>query len=172
MNRAMPQRTTVAGFTLVEMLITVAVLGILAGMAIPTFREFIAGQRVRTATSDLYSSIIFARSEAMKRNAQVNIVRAGGAGTAWENGWTVQLASTGTVLQQQDAINSITIVGPAAGTVSYLWSGRPAAASSGASFTSSSETVSGITARCISVELSGMPRIKQDIDGNAANGCQ
>lgn len=82
-----PHRTVrVKGFTLTELLVTMLVLAILATMAAPSFSQFIAGQRVRNAASDLASAFILMRSEAVKRN---DITTLSAAGT-WSAGWVVK----------------------------------------------------------------------------------
>jgi len=90
------------GFTLIELMITLVVLGILLLVAVPNFGSFVAQSRVDAVKSKLVSSIALARSEAIKRGAQVVICRrsAGSntcagtnvAGAAdWSNGWLVYL---------------------------------------------------------------------------------
>lgn len=56
------------GFTIIEMMITVLILGIVLGFGIPSFRESIATQRVKTASKTLFSAIQLARSEALRMN--------------------------------------------------------------------------------------------------------
>jgi len=152
------------GFTLVEMLITITIAAILAAIAIPSYRSFILGQRVKTTTTDLYSALMITRSEAMKRNASVSLSR----NSTWSQGWTVTLAD-GTIVQTATIPDSVTLTEIGGMTsISYSWTGRPATASVGANFVISA---SGITARCITLSLSGLPQTKVDSDGNAANGC-
>lgn len=160
-------RSPSRGFTLVEVMVVIAIVGILASIAVPGFRDMIAGQKVRGVANDLYAALLYARSEAMKRNGQVSVVRPAGG---WADGWTVQFTSGTLTLQSQtvDSV-SVTVTGPAAASVIYGGNGRPLAASAGASFR---VYATGIAARCITLNLSGMPDVKVDTDGNPANGCQ
>lgn len=57
------------GFTLLELLITIAVLGILLGIAVPSFQSSLTNSRLTTAANDLVGALQAARSEAIKRNA-------------------------------------------------------------------------------------------------------
>lgn len=133
-------------------------------VAAPSFRDIVQGQRVRTTASDLYASLLMARSEAMKRNVTATVSATGGD---WQNGWTVQ--ASGTTVQTQSAPANVVVAGTAT-TISYAYTGRPLAASVGASFTVSA-TGTSAQARCITMALSGMPQIKVDTDGDPSNGC-
>lgn len=93
------------GFTLVEMVVAMAIFVVLTLIAVPYLGTFIQSQRVRNAAMDVTSSVAYARSEAIKRNAQIDIV-ANTAG-AWAGGWQVQ--SAGKSLRSYDAYGNLTI---------------------------------------------------------------
>ena len=59
------------GFTLIELMVTVSVLGVLLAIALPSFQPLIERWRVRQVESHLESSLQFARSEAIKRGGNV-----------------------------------------------------------------------------------------------------
>lgn len=65
-------RKAVTGFTLLELMTTVAVVGVLAAVAIPNMRDFIRNNRLTAAANDMLHSTQTARSEAIKR--QLNVV--------------------------------------------------------------------------------------------------
>lgn len=91
------------GFTLIELMITLVVLGILLLVAVPNFGSFVAQSRVDSVKNKLVSSIALARSEAIKRGSAVAVCRkradpaqdCDGTDTAgsknWSNGWLVFL---------------------------------------------------------------------------------
>lgn len=60
-----------SGFTLLELMITIAVAGVLAAVAIPNMRDFIRNNRLTAAANDLLRSTQVARSEAIKRQRNV-----------------------------------------------------------------------------------------------------
>jgi type IV fimbrial biogenesis protein FimT len=64
MNR---NRTT--GFTLMELMITIALVGVLAGLAAPNLRQFMLNNRLTAHANDMLRSINLARTEAIKRQA-------------------------------------------------------------------------------------------------------
>ena len=83
------------GFTLIELMVTVAVLAILTAIAIPTMTQLIVRSRMDATLHEFVSAINMARSEAVRRATRVTLCRAasattcGGAGTSWASGWIV-----------------------------------------------------------------------------------
>ena len=121
-----------AGFTLVELLIGLVILSILVAVAAPSFSTAMAQQRLRQASSELRSTVAFARSEAVKRNAQVRLLpRTGG----WSNGWCVEESATASacttsplserVLGSSISVSGQTVGGTAITSVNLNSWGRP-----------------------------------------------
>ena len=73
---ALDPRGELRGFTAVEALTVLAVIAMLAAIALPSLANVLASQRLRAAGTDLMSSLLLARSEAIKRNAQVEVAPA------------------------------------------------------------------------------------------------
>lgn len=90
---------------MVELMITIVILGIASSLAIPSFQEFYANYRLRKASIDFMNALTLAKSESVRRGQQVNVDPIGGA---WTNGWTVNLAPT-TILQTFDPVTNIAI---------------------------------------------------------------
>jgi type IV fimbrial biogenesis protein FimT len=61
------------GLTLVELLVTIAVIGVLATLAIPSYTAWIQNSRIRTAAESIQTGIQMARAEAVSRNASVQL---------------------------------------------------------------------------------------------------
>jgi prepilin-type N-terminal cleavage/methylation domain-containing protein len=76
------------GFTLVELMIGLALVAILLGIGLPTFRSFILNQQVRAAATDLRIALTLTRSEAIKRNSRVELWPID-EDVGWDSGWTI-----------------------------------------------------------------------------------
>jgi type IV fimbrial biogenesis protein FimT len=158
-------RGPTAGFTLVELVVTVCVVAVLLTLAVPSLVNLSLNQAVRGAASDLQTSLNFARSEAITRAANVDVVP---VSSDWKNGWTVQLTD-GTVLRRESALNT-QLDSMAASTVTYQSDGHippPVPAQMIVRVASNSQ----VTARCVRLDLGGRPSLLIDADGNPANGC-
>jgi type IV fimbrial biogenesis protein FimT len=144
-------RPTSRGFTLPEVLTVVAILGLLAAVAAPNLGAMIRTQRVKTAAFDVMSSLLYARSEAVKRNASVTITPSAGN---WANGWTLSDANANT-LRSKAAFANVSITGPA--SIVYSANGRLAPVGASPQFSLSASDVATANQRCIKVSPSGAP---------------
>ena len=84
-------RSPHAGFTLVELLITVAIAGVLLSLAFPSFRAWMQNAKIRTAAEGIQNGLQLARIEAVRRNARVSWVNNNGA-------WSVGCVAAAVVL--------------------------------------------------------------------------
>lgn len=145
------------GFSLIEMLTVVAVIGVLLAVAVPSFSYMMASTRVKGAATNLQLAMVKARSEAAKRNALVTI-RANTGG--WVNGWTVVDAANN-ILQDQPALRGITVTVTPSGVTSVAFLGSGRISGSSPSFLIRDPKVDEII-RCVSSELSGRPYVKAE----------
>jgi type IV fimbrial biogenesis protein FimT len=80
------------GFTLIELMIALAIFGLLLMLAAPAYTRFLANTQVRTAAETIMNGVRTAQTEAIKRNAQVAFVLDDAVG------WTIQLVEDGSTL--------------------------------------------------------------------------
>lgn len=140
-------------------MMVLAVAGVLATIAVPSFQSLVKSQQVKNASFELYSSLSLARSEAIKRNGNVTLT-----GVAYANnefGWSIT-ATGGEVISTQGALKGIVFTVLPAGTtgITYTRTGRATATPTFQIDTSATPTTN---VRCITIELSGMPRASKGV---------
>lgn len=109
------------GFTLVELMVTVAVVAILATIAAPSMTSMLRNSRVKSQMEDVTASLQLARSEAMRRNVRVTAcpssdgLTCGASTTRWIAFWTDNTKSPAetVVLVDKTAPSSVKITGSA-----------------------------------------------------------
>ncbi len=87
------------GFTIIESLVVIAIVGLLLVLGLPMMGEWLANSRIRTATESMLAGLQLARAEAVRRNAQVEFVLDAPPAA----GWTVLTAVAGEVLDSKAA---------------------------------------------------------------------
>ena len=83
------------GFTIIELVVTLAIIAILAAIAAPSFREYLATQRLKGAITELSTDLQFARSESVQKNAAITATFAAGGYTIAQGGTTVKTVTLG-----------------------------------------------------------------------------
>lgn len=159
---------------MVELLITVAIVAVLASMAVPSFRTMLVKRSVDAAADTLVSDLRFARSEAVKRSSQVTVCAASngtsctGTGALWKDGWIVFVDFDGDgsvdagdgdqIVRVQDVLPSIASIAAANGSSKFQFSYQPTGWAKAATqtfiITPSGDVPAGST-RLICVSISG-----------------
>lgn len=166
-------RDQTTGFSLIELLIVVTILGILAVIGTPNLQFLIANYRLKTAASDLHTTLVLTRSEAVKRNNSVTITPA--SASDWSLGWTVQIGSE--IISTQDPYQNLNFSPRTAAygsktvnSVTFNGTGRENS-TDGVAFVITSSSLSTLPARCVILDPSGRPAVRVDKDNDSSDGC-
>jgi len=78
------------GFSLIELLVVLAIAAVLLGIGVPNMQQYVVTSRLSGASNDLFTALNVARSEAVRRGVQVTLATNGAAGSRdWTTGWTM-----------------------------------------------------------------------------------
>lgn len=129
------RRTRISGFTLVELMVTIAIVAILLAVALPSFEQSLRSNRVATTTNEMLASLSLARTEAIRSTQASQVCARDGAvcGSDWNQGWLVMTDTDGdgtfeTLVKAVDAHPNLRVTmelgGAANGTVTFDRRGR------------------------------------------------
>jgi len=116
---------TLRGFSLVELMVVIAIVGISVAIGLPSFVPIISKIRMEGEISALLSGLNFARSEAVKRGLSVSVCPSTDGincttGTSWTTGWIVLLQGSPTqLLQVTPALSRDSLTSTSVATPSY-----------------------------------------------------
>lgn len=161
------------GFTLIEIMVAVAIVAILVTLATPSWQELIANNRSRSAVNDWIASTQFARSEALRTNGRVTMCKSSNGtscstdgDTGFEIGWIVKTGTSGaggTVLQDTLAKDGISMAS-GSNSLTFLPNGLPVGNFTGEHMTVTdiSPNASTTSIRHICVARTGRSRVFTD----------
>jgi type IV fimbrial biogenesis protein FimT len=154
------------GFTLLEVLIVTVIMGILMAVAVPGIKTLLNNQKMKSATFDLVTTAMLARSEAIKwggaSGSSISIVA---PSNDFSNGWCIVFTSTTACNVSTPADGVMQIIKPTA-NMTYVYQGTAAPIV----FTRTGRLAGGvaITLRVTDVDSYATPRcVTFDTNGNA-----
>lgn len=106
-----PPAAGVRGFTLIELVVTLAVLAVLVTIAVPSFREMINRNRLVSGANEYIAVLHVAKSEAIRRNASVTVCPTTSGSACGGDDWrrVLVLASDGTALREIQIDTRLTV---------------------------------------------------------------
>jgi len=107
-----------SGFTLVELVITLAVAGVLLGIGVPNMQNFIKNNRMVSMTNEILADLNYTRSEALKRSRNVHICKTKNPkatnpvcnatnSDAWTTGWLIWADENGNNVLDSSPVNEL-----------------------------------------------------------------
>lgn len=114
------------GFTLMEVLVVVALIGIIAAIAAPSLTTFVPNYRLKGEARDMYSQLQRARNEAVKTNTTVTFNFTPGVGVPCQGGRYVFTTTAGNVLVDRTMPDGICLFSGTGFPTAYRSNGLPA----------------------------------------------
>jgi type IV fimbrial biogenesis protein FimT len=166
-QRGVPRVAVLRGFTLVELMVTLAVAAVLAMVAVPGMTQLFRSARLSAQTDQLVSALNLARLEAIKRRRDIQLCGAAIPAPApnpcndvvaddWTNGWVIFDQFAGVVpngmIRRFDGKTGLRVTSVPAATTSVTFTGTIGSAAATASFIL---CVSGEREQQVDVALSG-----------------
>lgn len=188
------------GFTLIEMIIALALLGVLIGVGVPSMRHSLSESRLSGAASDMLADMYVARAAAVKLQCDVSIAPANTA--TWNQGWVVSYSAVSATnpqcepvssaphvtknLKLQGPLTEVVVTGPLSwagspiplvfrydGSVelpTWAWDMKMTGVLDAFTF-APKQASDRVQGRCVQISPGGMPHVVRDKDFNISNGC-
>jgi type IV fimbrial biogenesis protein FimT len=161
------------GFTLVEVMVTLAVAAILLTVGVPNFTQMIQNNRMTSAANDFLFQLNYARSEAIKRGRTVTVCRSTNGstcnGTAWNGGVLIfaDLDGDGAVDTGEDLLragSTVTGVTPTANgfTTNIQFTATGLTVGNATGYFKFCDSRGAAQARAVLVNTTGHPQVSRD----------
>ncbi|SFZ77200.1 GspH/FimT family pseudopilin [Chitinimonas taiwanensis] len=120
LSRSVARSLRQQGLTLIELMIVIALLGVVMAIAAPNYQEFVRNSRLATASDELLTNMMLAKTEAIKRNGVVIVCNSSDPTAAapscvadnpnWKTGWIVFVSKdgNGTFDEDEDELIRVT----------------------------------------------------------------
>jgi type IV fimbrial biogenesis protein FimT len=120
-------KKTQTGFTLIELMMALAIGGILLTLAVPSFNATMRSNRLTSYANNLVTAFNLARSEAIERRSTITVCSSSDQATctnsSWSDGWIVMNPTTNEVLRIFDPMKGNPTITRAANSVTYTSQG-------------------------------------------------
>ena len=117
-NLYMMNKQLQRGFTVIELMIAIMILGVLVTIAAPSFAEILKQNRLAAQTNSIIASLNYARGETINQGTDV-FITPNTAGTNWSGGWAVRSGTAGgPILRTFDGFQNATLTASSA-TINY-----------------------------------------------------
>jgi len=109
----------IKGFTLIELMVTIAIAGLLLSVGFPALTGFLSDKKLTAQANDLIAAVRSTRGESIKRRTTIDLEQKGGS---WANGWEIQDAANN-IIRQGEGNSGITLGAASAGILSFSGNG-------------------------------------------------
>ncbi len=140
---------SIRGFTVLEMMVVLTIIGVIVAVGAPGLRSFLMGQQVKSLAMDMTTDLLLARNQARNRDRSVSVTR---SGDSWNAGWTIATTESGELIGTRNASASDVTVSGAPATITFDRTGRVSSPTSEVRVSISG----GGASRCVGLGLSGL----------------
>lgn len=164
------------GFTMIELLVALAVLAILTGLAAPSFIATVRDNRLVTQTNEFIGALHLARSEAVKRSKEVVVCTSSDGAVcdnnaAWTDGWVVLADNGNLVLRVGPALDGDNSILASAGLAHRITYNQRGMASVGDGEWQFCDVRGAESAHSVILKPSGRPKIAKTLSGGGSLTC-
>lgn len=179
-TRSMKKFNHISGYTIVEIAVVLSIIGIVASLAVPSFRSMLLSDNVSSLNNELLISLKRARSEAIARGNNITMcsstdgMSCSGSAGNWEQGWIVfeDRNNDGSVtademiwVQDMEATQGVSVTASPSFESQLIYSRNGTLAGGVAGFFRTCSGLGTLDRRDIDVDVSGAPvyRLREDI---------
>lgn len=165
-SNTMPVPGKMHGFNLPELMVAVALIGILVSITLPSLESMLLAGRLRSYANELVASAYLARSEAIKTNSAVRLCASSSGSSCdgdWSQGWVV-LRSNNAVIESHGALADGFQVNAGENTLSFKPTGISATQTTLTFCKASPEA--GDQERVVTISATGRPSVTKTTSGS------